>query len=240
MKPSDLSPRGEHYRKKYAPVGLLSAKHRQFPLIDDNLGLTSQTIQHWSHEGFVESGYVAAHRGRTYERDMHHATNRRTPSPDTITNRRTPSPDAQTAAESPGMPVTLGAYGDKPLEMRAGSVAASGCYIVIDGVSGGRYEKEKPPQPHPAHHPRRHPPHPPAPAARPPRRTHNREAAVRRAALGAQQRRRRLACHRRASGRAGRGEAGGGGGSAVVARARKQRSSEDRLHYITVHYIILY
>ena len=85
--------------------------------------------EEWSREEFVESGYVAAHRGRTYDRDTNHVTNRRTPSPDTITNRRTPSPDAQTTMEDPPPPdvtVTLGAYGDEPLTVRAGTVAPAG------------------------------------------------------------------------------------------------------------------
>jgi hypothetical protein len=69
---------------------------------------------------------VAAHRGRTYDRDMHHVTNRRTPSPDATTNRHTPSPDARTATErslTPDIEIILGAYKDEPLVMHAGSVA---------------------------------------------------------------------------------------------------------------------
>ena len=88
--------------------------------------------EEWSREEFVESGYVAAHRGRTYDRDTNH-----------VTNRRTPSPDAHTTIEDPPPPdvtVTLGAYGDEPLKVRTGVVAPAGCYIVIDGMSSGRYE----------------------------------------------------------------------------------------------------
>jgi hypothetical protein len=67
-----------------------------------------------TRDELVESGYVVKHRGRTYDRDPHHVTNRRTPSPET---GRTPSPETRAAAEDPSPTpevdadeVTLGAY----------------------------------------------------------------------------------------------------------------------------------
>ena len=68
-------------------------------------------------------------------------------------NRRTPSPETRATAEDPPSApdedvdeVTLGAYGDKKLEIRSGVVVQSGHYIIIDGGdrycqrSGYRYE----------------------------------------------------------------------------------------------------
>ena len=64
--------------------------------------LQDHISEDWSREEFVESGYVAEHRGGTYEGDMHHVTNRRTPSPDADASRRTPSPDARSPAPDRG------------------------------------------------------------------------------------------------------------------------------------------
>jgi hypothetical protein len=85
---------------------------------------------------------VVKHRGRTYDRD-----------PQSVTNRRTPSSETRATAEDPPSTpdedvdeVTLGAYGDKKLEVRSGVVVPSGHYIVIDGGDrdcqrpGDRYE----------------------------------------------------------------------------------------------------
>ena len=64
-----------------------------------------------------------------------------------VTNRRTPSPETHASAEdSPPTPdkgvrgVTLGIYGDGPLEVWPGGVAPAGYYIVIDGAAGDKYE----------------------------------------------------------------------------------------------------
>jgi hypothetical protein len=63
-------------------------------------------------------------------------------------NRRTPSPCGThaSAESSPPTPdkgvrgVTLGIYGDGPLEVRSGVVAPAGYYIVIDRAAGDQYE----------------------------------------------------------------------------------------------------
>ena len=87
-----------------------------------------------TREEFVASGYVMQHRGRAHDRDSPHVTNRRTPSPGATAEDPPSTPDVD-ADE-----VTLGTHGDKPLEVRSGVVAAAGHYIIIDGMSDGRYE----------------------------------------------------------------------------------------------------
>jgi hypothetical protein len=87
-------------------------------------------------ELFVEGGYVVKHRGRTYDRDYQNVTNGRTPSPETHATAEDPSPTPDVDVNE----VTLGAHGDKPLEVRSGVVVPAGFYIVIDGAAGDRYE----------------------------------------------------------------------------------------------------
>ena len=67
-----------------------------------------------SREEFIEKRYVAERRGGTYEGDVHHVTNRRTPSPVADASRRTPSPDARSPVPDRGS--ILGAYKDTPVE----------------------------------------------------------------------------------------------------------------------------
>jgi hypothetical protein len=82
-----------------------------------------------TREGLVTSGYVVKHRGRAHDRDSHHVTNRRTPSPEARAAAEGSSPTAEVDADE----VTLGAYGDRPLEVRSGVVAPSPYYVIIDG-----------------------------------------------------------------------------------------------------------
>jgi hypothetical protein len=89
-----------------------------------------------TRQEFVEGEYVVKHRGRTYDRDFQSVTNRCTPSPETRAAAEDPSPTPDVDVNE----VTLGAYGDKPLEVRPGVVVPAGYYIVIDGASGDRYE----------------------------------------------------------------------------------------------------
>jgi hypothetical protein len=76
------------------------------------------------------------HRGRTYDRDFQNVTNRRTPSPETRATAEDPPPTPDLDVNE----VTLGAYGDKPIEVRSGVVVQAGFYIIIDGAPGDRYE----------------------------------------------------------------------------------------------------
>ena len=92
----------------------------------------------FSREEFLEEGYVAESRGGAREGDAHHVMNMRTPSPGADASSRTPSPGARPPVPDRGS--ILGAYRDTPVEWINRSVKPSGCYIVIDGVSGGRYE----------------------------------------------------------------------------------------------------
>ena len=82
-----------------------------------------------TREELVESGYVVKQRGRAHDRDPHHVTNRRTPSPETRAVAEDPSPTSEVDADE----VTLGAYGDRPLEARPGVVAPSPYYVIIGG-----------------------------------------------------------------------------------------------------------
>ena len=86
---------------------------------------------------FVERGLVVTHRCRTYDRESEAAVNRRTPSPcgtHASAESSPPTPDKGIRG------VTLGIYGDGPLEVRSGVVAPAGYYIVIDGAAGDQYE----------------------------------------------------------------------------------------------------
>jgi hypothetical protein len=71
--------------------------------------------------------------------------NRRTSSPE-IVSRRATAEDPPSASNEYFDEVTLGAYGDKALEIWSGVVVQSGHYIIIDGGdrycqrSGDRYE----------------------------------------------------------------------------------------------------
>jgi hypothetical protein len=78
-----------------------------------------------TRQEFVEGGYVVKHRGRTYDEDYQNVTNRRTPSPETHANVEDPPPTPDVDVND----VTLGAYGDKPLEVRPGMVVPAGFYI---------------------------------------------------------------------------------------------------------------
>jgi hypothetical protein len=77
------------------------------------------------------------HRCRAYDGDCKTAVNRRTPRP---------CETHASAEDSPPTPdegvheVTLGIYGDGPLEVRSGVVAPAGYYIAIDGAAGDQYE----------------------------------------------------------------------------------------------------
>jgi hypothetical protein len=72
----------------------------------------------------VEDGFVVKHRCRTYDGDCETAVNRRTPSPETHASAEDspPTPDEGISE------VTLGTYGDGPLEVRSGVVAPAGYY----------------------------------------------------------------------------------------------------------------
>jgi hypothetical protein len=78
--------------------------------------------------------------------DPQHVTNRRTPSPGAtarVPPDRTeprleagPTEGPLPTSDVDAVEVTLGAYGDRPLEVRAGVVTPSPHYIVIDGGDG--------------------------------------------------------------------------------------------------------
>ena len=86
---------------------------------------------------FVERGLVVTHRCRTYDRESEVAVNRRTPSPcgtHASAESSPPTPDKGIRG------VTLGIYGDGPIEVRPGVVAPAGYYIAIDGAAGDEYD----------------------------------------------------------------------------------------------------
>jgi hypothetical protein len=68
--------------------------------------------------------------------DYQNVMNRRTPSPETHANAEGPPPTPDGDVNE----VTLGAHGDRPLEVRSGVVAPAGYYVVIDGAAGDKYE----------------------------------------------------------------------------------------------------
>jgi hypothetical protein len=98
-------------------------------------------IRDLTREVLVEEGFVVKHRARTYDNEYEAAVNMRTPSPEPPASANDTAPATSEDASTDVDEITLGAFGDKPLEVRSGVVAPAGHFLIIDGASyDGEYE----------------------------------------------------------------------------------------------------
>ena len=102
--------------------------------------LEDHVSDRWDREGFIRSGHVVHQRGRAHNGDSRHVTNRRTPSPgatarapldqteprlevelreadNVMAAEARPTEDPPPTSDVDADEVTLGAYGDRPLEV---------------------------------------------------------------------------------------------------------------------------
>jgi hypothetical protein len=98
-------------------------------------------IRDLTREVLVEEGFVVKYRARTYDNEYEAAVNMRTPSPEPPASANDTAPATSEDASTDVDEITLGAFGDKPLEVRSGVVAPAGHFLIIDGASyDGEYE----------------------------------------------------------------------------------------------------
>jgi hypothetical protein len=105
-------------------------------------GDVRDTIQaHVNREMVVEDGFVVKHRCRTYENEHGTAVNMRTPSPEPPASTNDAAPATGEDPTTDVGEITLGAFGDKPLEVRSGVAAPAGHFLITDGAADdGEYE----------------------------------------------------------------------------------------------------